>query len=159
MRVILLFFTHATCVALGFALGIYALPILTQPESPEIPSVSSKNQKELQQGKFDKNREDSDFFHWGEGVITATESQIFFEGELAPGPDYKLYLSPQYVETESDFIQWKSQMVNLGDIKTFDRFVLPLSQPIDTEKYNSVIVWCESFGEFITSAKLVPVSE
>ncbi|MEF1339192.1 DM13 domain-containing protein, partial [Vibrio rotiferianus] len=64
-----------------------------------------------------------------------------------------------YVETESDFIQWKSQMVNLGDIKTFDRFVLPLSQPIDTEKYNSVIVWCESFGEFITSAKLVPVSE
>ncbi len=50
-------------------------------------------------------------------------------------------------------------MVNLGDIKTFDRFVLPLSQPIDTEKYNSVIVWCESFGEFITSAKLVPVSE
>ncbi|MGR5210572.1 DM13 domain-containing protein [Vibrio rotiferianus] len=159
MKTVLSFITHISCIALGFALGVYALPILIQPESPEIPKLSSDTQQYVLQGRFDKARKDSDFFHWGEGVITVTGTQVFFEGELAPGPDYKLYLSPQFVETEADFAKWKSEMVKLGDVKTFDRFIIPLSQPIDSDKYNSVIVWCESFGEFITSAKLRSLNE
>ena len=39
--------------------------------------------------------------------------QLVFMGELAPGPDYKLYLSPEFVETEADFERLKSNMVLL----------------------------------------------
>jgi hypothetical protein len=27
------------------------------------------------------------------------------------------------------------------------------AEPIDVSRYNTVIVWCESFGQFITAAK------
>jgi hypothetical protein len=77
-----------------------------------------------------------------------------FVGELAPGPDYKLYLSPTYVETEADFNANKASMLQVGDVKTFDRFLLSLPEGTDLSQYTAAIIWCESFGEFITSAKL-----
>ena len=74
-------------------------------------------------------------------------------GWQAPGPDYKLYLSPEFVETEADFNRLKSTMVREGDVKTFENFVVKVPLDIDPSKFTSVIVWCEAFGEFITSAK------
>jgi len=74
-------------------------------------------------------------------------------GKLAPGPDYKLYLSPTFVETESDFNRLKNKMVRVGDVKTFDNFVVNVPPSIAPSKYNSVVVWCESFGQFITAAQ------
>lgn len=74
-------------------------------------------------------------------------------GKLAPGPDYKLYLSSKFVETETEFNQEKTNMVLVGNVKTFDNFVVNVPQNIDIAKYDTVIVWCESFGQFITSAK------
>jgi len=74
-------------------------------------------------------------------------------GKLVPGPDYKLYLSPEFIETESDFNRLKNNMVRVGDVKTFENFVVSVPPAIDPSNYNSVVVWCESFGQFITSAK------
>lgn len=74
-------------------------------------------------------------------------------GKLAPGPDYKLYLSPEFVETEADFNRLKSEMVRVGDVKTFENFLVPVPESIDPAAYNTVVVWCESFGQFITAAK------
>ena len=81
-----------------------------------------------------------------------------FEGELAPGPDYKVYLSPKFVETEADFNRLKPQMINVGDVKTFDRFMVTLPQDLPLDNYTTVIIWCETFGEFITSAQLESVA-
>ena len=39
MKKLILAATHAGCLKLGFALGIYLLPILTQPESPDIAVI------------------------------------------------------------------------------------------------------------------------
>ncbi|NOH86003.1 DM13 domain-containing protein, partial [Vibrio sp. 03-59-1] len=78
---------------------------------------------------------------------------ITLTGSLAPGPDYKLYLSTEFVETESDFNRLKDNMVRIGNVKTFENFVVKIPKGIDVSKYNTVIVWCETFGEFITSAK------
>ena len=78
---------------------------------------------------------------------------VSLQGRIAPGPDYKLYLSPEFVETEADFIRLKRNMVQVGDVKTFENFVVALPESIDPSAYNSVIVWCESFGEFITAAE------
>jgi hypothetical protein len=74
-------------------------------------------------------------------------------GKLAPGPDYKLYLSPEFVETEADFNRLKSTMARVGDVKTFNNFVIEVPPGIDPSNFTSVIVWCESFAQFITSAR------
>jgi len=159
MKWILFLVSHTLCVLAGFAAGIYALPILIQPDSPDISVISKSSQGVLYQGTFDRNRTDSDFLHWGEGEIWLTEDTIAFQGELAPGPDYKVYLSPTFVETEADFNRLKAQMINVGDVKTFDRFMVTLPQDLPLDNYTTVIVWCETFGEFITSAKLESVAK
>jgi hypothetical protein len=38
-------------------------------------------------------------------------------------------------------------------VKTFDNFVIELPAGTDPALYNTVIVWCESFGQFITAAQ------
>ncbi|MGI9945897.1 DM13 domain-containing protein [Vibrio hyugaensis] len=158
MKWTLLFVSHTLCVLAGFAGGIYALPILIQPASPDVSVISNSSEGVLYQGSFDRNRADSDFLHWGEGKIWLTEDTLAFEGKLAPGPDYKLYLSPTFVETEVEFERLKSQMIQVGDVNTFDRFMVNLPADLPLDDYTTVIVWCETFEEFITSAKLESVS-
>ena len=41
----------------------------------------------------------------------------------------------------------------MGDIKTYDGFLVSLPADVDVEAYTTVVVWCEAFGEFITAAK------
>ncbi|MGF1735116.1 DM13 domain-containing protein [Photobacterium satsumensis] len=152
-RIIGLTFTHIIAVGVGFALGIYALPILIAPDAPPASVIQSVEAKAQFTATFDKDRQDSDFLHWGEGKVSLAEDSISFMGELAPGPDYKLYLSPEFVETEADFNRLKSSMVRIGDIKTFNQFMLPVNESVEIAQFNTVIVWCETFGQFITSAQ------
>ncbi|WP_174269571.1 DM13 domain-containing protein [Vibrio ichthyoenteri] len=153
MKGALLLLSHLLIGIVGFVLGIYALPILTQPTSPEITVVEQVSNHALFTGTFQRERQDSDFLHWGEGSVSLSDSQVVFIGELAPGPDYKLYLSPTYIETEAAFHEHKNSMVKVGDIRTFDRFSIDLPADIRIEEFNTVIVWCESFNQFITSAR------
>ena len=78
--------------------------------------------------------------------------KISFKGSLAPGPDYKLYLTPDLALTEQEFMVIKDQSAYVGDVKTFDNFILSLPENIDPSKYRAIIVWCETFGEFISAA-------
>ena len=82
-----------------------------------------------------------------------SSDSVAHEGNLAPGPDYKLYLSPLFVETEADFNSAKSSMVRVGNVDTFDNFIVPLPADVDPDDYTAVIVWCETFGQFITAAQ------
>lgn len=91
--------------------------------------------------------------HWGEGTVLVNATNIGLVGELAPGPDYKLYLSPEFVETEADFLRLKPGMARVGDVKTFKNFLVPIPATIDPSRYNTVIVWCEAFGQFISAAR------
>ena len=104
-------------------------------------------------GQFRRDLKDSDALHWGERTVSVGPTAIGLAGKLAPGPDYKLYLSPEFVETEADFLRLKAQMVRVGDVKTFENFLVPLPAAIDPARYTAVIVWCETFGQFITAAK------
>ncbi|WP_261817463.1 DM13 domain-containing protein [Vibrio gallicus] len=144
--------SHTLMLGVGFALGIYLLPILTAPPAPTEQIIRHFDSAQFT-AKFSKQRQDSDFFHWGEGKLNISTSQITFMGDLAPGPDYRLYLSPQFVETEAKFNQLKSKMVQVGDIKSFSGFSVNLDSSVDINKFNTVVIWCESFGEFITSAQ------
>jgi hypothetical protein len=151
-KFIVLAATHVIAVALGFALGIYLLPILTAPAAPSAREVAALGQAEFK-GEFRRNLKDSDFLHWGEGTVAVSRSAITLMGRIAPGPDYKLYLSPEFVETEADFTRLKGRMARVGDVKTFENFIVPLPANIDPTAYTTVIVWCESFGQFITAAR------
>lgn len=153
-RFLLLAASHGAVLVLGFALGIYTLPILIAPPAPDAAVVSEAARSATLRGEFRRDLQDSDALHWGEGTVTVGPRQIAFEGKLAPGPDYKLYLSPQFVETEVDFKRLKSAMLRVGDVKTFDRFLLDLPAGVDPARYPAVIVWCETFNEFITAARL-----
>jgi hypothetical protein len=144
--------SHMTALGLGFAAGIYWLPIWTAPASPSLEEVRGTFQEALFEGTFRRDLTDSDALHWGEGKLSVGTRRIAFQGRLAPGPDYKLYLSPQFVETEEAFHRLKPMMVRVGDIKTFDQFILEVPLHIDPRLYNTAIVWCETFSQFITSA-------
>ncbi|MBY6188335.1 DM13 domain-containing protein [Marinobacter hydrocarbonoclasticus] len=150
---LLLLTSHTLVAAIGFAVGIYTLPILTAPDSPELAQVQTTAAQALYRGQFVRDLKDSDSLHWGEGEVTIGTDAITLVGKLAPGPDYKVYLSPQFVETEADFNRLKSTMVQVGSVSTFDNFIVPLSGQVDPSQYSSVIIWCESFGQFITAAR------
>ncbi|CAK2780076.1 Electron transfer DM13 [Vibrio crassostreae] len=154
MKKLVLLCTHLAVGAVGFGLGVYALPILIEPDSPSSSSVEAISQQAIYTGEFSKDRQDSDFLHWGEGIVSVSESAIAFEGELAPGPDYKVYLSPKFIETEQAFNDSKSELLRVGDVKTFDRFMVALPEGTDLNRFNTVVIWCETFGQFITSAKI-----
>ncbi|WP_281558150.1 DM13 domain-containing protein [Thalassomonas sp. RHCl1] len=150
---ITLIVTHLSVGAIGFAAGIYVLPIITAPTSPTASEISVISSKAQYSAEFKRDLKDSDSLHWGMGKVSIGSEFITLMGELAPGPDYKLYLSSKFVETEDDFNRLKGTMVQVGDVKTFENFVVKVSPDINPSKYNTVIVWCETFGEFITSAK------
>ncbi len=153
MKRLVLLATHAAALVLGFALGVYALPILTAPDGPTAAAVQAQAGVTTHQGQFRRDLKDSDALHWGEGTVSVSASSIGLVGELAPGPDYKLYLSPSFVETEADFKALKDRMVRVGDVKTFKNFLVPVPDTVDVARYNTVIVWCETFGQFITAAQ------
>ena len=153
MRWILLAITHSLTLILGFLLGIYFLPILTAPASLDRAMLSKSAQSAQFKAQFKRDLKGSDFFHWGEGEVSLSPQKIVHQGKMAPGPDYKLYLTNSFVEDEKQFLKIKATAKQIGDVKTFDGFLLNVPQGVDIERYTTVVVWCESFGEFISSAK------
>ncbi|HSW19440.1 MAG TPA: DM13 domain-containing protein [Ramlibacter sp.] len=151
--VLVLLISHAVVAALGFAIGIYTLPLLIAPTPPSTAQVQANAGRALHTAQFRRDLKGSDALHWGEGKLVVGPDAITLLGKLAPGPDYKLYLSPRFVETEAEVEALKAQMLRVGDVKTFSNFIVPLPPGVDVEKYDTVLVWCESFHQFITAAK------
>ena len=155
-RIVTLSLTHTATWVVGFAAGIYALPLLTAPPPPMVEVIAESNKTQRFIGEFDRDRKDSDQLHWGEGKFSINDNDITFIGELAPGPNYKLYLSPTFIETEADFLQQKAQLKLVGNVNTFENFVVSLDQSINPAEFDTVIIWCESFDQFITSGRYNP---
>jgi len=133
-KTLLLLASHAGVLAIGFALGIYALPILTAPAAPTQAQAAAAASQAAYSGQFRRNLQDSDALHWGEGTVSVGSQNIVLAGKLAPGPDYKLYLSPTFVETEADFMRLKPTMQRVGDVRTFENFVVPVPASIDVSQ-------------------------
>jgi hypothetical protein len=152
-KALLLVASHLLVGIVGFGLGIYVLPILVAPSGPsgaEIQGVASGAQYSAE---FRRDLKGSDFLHWGEGKVSVTPRSVAFQGRLAPGPDYKLYLTPDFVETKDAFSAVKAASVRVGDIRTFENFIVSIPESVDIARYNTVVVWCERFSMFITAGK------
>jgi hypothetical protein len=153
MKKLLLVLSHLGFGAAGFALGIYLLPILIAPKGPDTAVLEAASQSALYKGTFRKDLKGSDFLHWGEGEVSVSSKQVSHMGKLAPGPDYKLYLVKGFVEDEAQFEAVRAQAARIGDVKTFNGFVLEVPGGINIDDYDTAVVWCETFSEFISAAK------
>jgi hypothetical protein len=152
-RILLLAASHLLVLATGFALGIYLLPILAAPPAPVAAEVQAASGAARFHARFERGLQGSDALHWGEGQVTVGERAITLQGKLAPGPAYRLYLVPEFVDTGEGFQRLKARSLPLGDIRTFENFIVPVPAGTPLENYTTVLVWCESFSQFITAAK------
>lgn len=154
MRKTLLFAaTHLAMLAMGFALGVYFLPILAAPPAPAAAELAAAASGASWRATLRRDLPGSDPLHWGEGTVTVSATAVAHMGRLAPGPAYRLYLTPRFVDTGEAFSQVKAEAVALGDIKTFDGFIVPVPAGVDPARYDSLVVWCEAFQQFITAAR------
>lgn len=152
-RRLLLVVSHAAVALGGFAAGIYVLPILTAPSAPDASALQGAAEQAEYKGEFRRDLADSDPLHWGEGTVHVGRTAISLQGRISPGPDYKLYLSKEFVETEADFLRLKPRMARVGDVKTFENFIVAVPVNVSPGEFTTVIVWCESFSQFITAAR------
>jgi hypothetical protein len=151
--IILLATSHITVAGFAFFMGIYSLPIIMAPADPSSAALALSIKNTRYVATIADDLTDSDWLHWGKGTFSLGDDYIVFQGTLAPGPSYRLFLSPTFVETEKEFIHMKSSMVEVGKIDSFENFVLPLNTKIELDKYTTVVVWCEAFNQFITAAQ------
>lgn len=152
MKAVALLTSHLFCLALGFALGTYALPLLIEPPAADPRIVLGQADLATHRGTFKRSVRGSDFLHWADGKVSLSADAIAFQGLLAPGPDYRIYLAPGVVETKAEFLQVKKQSLALGRLTSFGDFHLALAEPVALDDFGSVVIWCESFEMFISAA-------
>ncbi len=117
-------------LAIGFALGIYTLPILTAEtglSTTELVQLKANAQETVRTGEFSRQN---------------------------PGPDYRLYLTKMQVSSKQEFLDIKDDALQIAPIKAFRNFSVSVPAGVATGDYGGIIVWCERFGAFITSASL-----
>ena len=76
-----------------------------------------------------------------------------YKGKSLPGLTTSCTSHPSSSRPAADFLRLKPQMVRVGDVKTFENFIVAVPANVDPGKFTAVIVWCESFSQFITAAQ------
>jgi len=155
-RQIILFGTAKFAIGLviGFALGVYFLPILTEEKGLDIAAIAQLEAsaewsgtlypRPLRFGRLSMGRENG----------RASNTSIWLEAKIPPGPDYRLYLTPSLATNKASFMKIKDQSVKVGEVKAFSNFSLDVTSSITVGDYPAVLIWCEAFGEFITAAAM-----
>ena len=153
LKALLIFIIALAIFSAGFMAGIYSLPILTEQPAPEIKTLEQHQTRALFSAEFKPDLKGSDRLHYGDGMVYLTNDAISMQGTLSPGPDYQLYLSRNFIDNEADFLAQKGTMQRVAGVRSFNGFKLVVPQGIDVSDYNTVVIWCESFEEFITAAQ------
>ena len=104
-------------------------------------AIEALSQSAFRQGRFVRGLLGSDRLHWGDGVIMANADQIWLDGEISPGPDYRLYLTPKYVETGAEILQIKADSIQIGSIKAFENFALDIPADVEASNFPAVLIW------------------
>lgn len=100
---------------------------------------------------YEGNFVDADDFHQTSGSALVVETNgkkyLRFENfEATNGPDLKVYLSTDL--SNEDYVSLGELKGNIGD-QNYE-----LTQEIDFEKYDTVLIWCEAFSVLFGSAEL-----
>ena len=66
------------------------LPILTEEKGLDTVALARLEASAERSGTFIRDLPGSDAFHWGKGTVRASDTRIWLEGKISPGPDYRL---------------------------------------------------------------------
>jgi hypothetical protein len=149
----LLFVSHLALFGAGFGTGIYVLPILTAEKNSSADEIKVVKDNARYSGEFVKNQKGSNAVHWVDGKLYVSDQEIAFEGSVAPGPDYKIYLTKTQADDRDSFLKIKDESLYIGDLKNFGNFKKNLPNGVNIDEYTTVQIWCEKFKQFIGSAK------
>ena len=141
-------------LTIGFIFDVFSSPILTAETGLDDAAITARQFTIKRRGAFHRKLEGSNSLHWGEGTIMVGKNAVWLDGSLSPGPDYRLYFAPIFVETESIFLAIKSQSVEVGSVRAFTNFTLQLPDGVNADEFPAVVIWCEAFSQFITAAEL-----
>ena len=132
-------------LTVGIGLGVNSLPIPTAEAALDDAAIAARQPAIERLGEFHQNLEGSDSLHWGEGTIMVGDGSVWLDGSVSPGPDYRLYFAPIFIETEESFLAIKSQSVEVGSNKAFTNFTLQLPDGVNVDGFPAVVIWCEAF--------------
>ena len=132
----------------------YFLPILTADPGLDQAAVQALATSAERCGRFVRDLPGSDSLHWGDGTIMMNANEIWLDGTIFPGPDYRLYLAREFVDDGVDFLAIKAESRQIGAVKTFKNFALDFPPAIDLDEYDAVVIWREAFKQFISAARL-----
>lgn len=82
----------------------------------------------------------SDLLHWGKGSFGVSQTHITQKGALAPGPDYRLYLVPKFVQDEAEFNAAKSTSIEVTRVRRFNGFSAAIPAGVDASQFNAIVV-------------------
>jgi len=57
------------------------------------------------------------------------------------------------VANKASFAGIKPRSVQVGEVKSFNGFILDIPPQIEIDAYTSLLIWCEAFSQFITAAR------
>ena len=79
---------------------------------------------------------------------------IWFDGELALGPDYRLYLNKTKITSKQVILDVKNKALQIAPVKVLRNFPVDMPNSVSFDDYDAMSIWCEQFSAFITSARL-----
>ena len=85
----------------------------------------------------------SDALHGAKELFLSARRPLRLPVRLAPGPNYKLYVSPEFVKTEAGLQRLKPAMVQVGRVESLENLVVPVADTIDPSPCTTVIVEAE----------------
>ncbi len=140
----------------GFVLGIFFYPFIFLNDIVASETVENRELKSIVADGSFIQANPSDPVHYGKGLVTVFKDVVHLGKtfEVGPGPKYKVLLVESTSIKESADVK-KSTFVDLGMLKAFkgsQNYAVPAS--VDLKKYQSVVIWCETFGVLISPAKL-----
>ena len=125
----------------GFGLGLYVgVPVLTAGPGLDQAAVQAPASSADRRGRFVRDLPGSDALHWGDGNIMVNANKIWLNGTVSPGPDYRLYLVPEFVDDGVAFLAIKAESWQIGAVKTFENFALDLLPANDLNEYDAVVI-------------------
>ena len=142
----------------GAAIMLLIFPFLFPPPvlNEQINRIDEKSV--IASGTF-IHPDPSDPIHWGKGNVTiyrGLQTEIFLNPDFAvgPGPDYYVYLSNKKMIRNNDQFETsvKFEVARLKSFEGSQVFLLP--DNVSTGDYSSIVIWCKTFGQLITSAEL-----
>lgn len=157
------FLTHLICILLGVVIGIivtvFLYPFIFPPAQVNEKITSVQQKIIIAQGAF-RDHSPNDPIHWGKGGLKLYKGkhsrELYFESDfqVGPGPAFYVYLSESADITSNDDFK-RAHSIQISPLKSFrGSQVYDIPKKLDLRKIKSVVIWCRSFGQLITSANL-----